>query len=149
MEQLLITSRRYLTRFAALVVLGLALALVTGVSPAAASGTSITIAPKATIAAGFSGFRIGIQVTAQCSGGTGLIVMQVSQTAAQANSGFAASGSGSENVKCDGQSHKIALTVFAFVGPTGFSNGYATANATLTAPSGNASDTRTISIVSA
>jgi hypothetical protein len=146
MERLLLASRRYATRLAALVVLGLALALVTGVSPAAPSGTttSISIAPKAYVYD--LGFLLEAQVTILCSGGAGSVFMQVNQTAAQSSNGIGATGSQFfEDAKCDGSPHKLSVTIGAVDGL--YDVGTATANAQLAAPSGFADDTRTISIV--
>ena len=69
MVRLLIGSRRDVIRLAVLVVLGLTLPLVTGMSSAAGSPApaSISIAPKAYVYN--SGLRLEAQVTIQCTGG--------------------------------------------------------------------------------
>src|SRR5205807_2728555 len=93
MVRLLIGSRRDVIRLAVLVVLGLTLPLVTGMSSAAGSPApaSISIAPKAYVYN--SGLRLEAQVTIQCTGGIGNVFMQVTQTAAQSSNGLGASGS--------------------------------------------------------
>ncbi|MFL5925724.1 MAG: hypothetical protein ACJ77E_02165 [Gaiellaceae bacterium] len=149
MERLLLTSRRYLTQLAALVVLALALALVAGVGPAASgTSTSITIAPKAAVL--FFGSEVEAQVTVVCTG-AGTINMTITQTAAQSGNGVGAT-SGSdpfivEQANCDGTPHKVSVTVNPLDGL--YDIGKATASATLNTTSGTATDTRTISLVSA
>jgi hypothetical protein len=144
MERFCIASRRYVTRLAALVVLGLALALVTGAGSPAATGSSVSIAPKASVYD--VGIFVEIQLTFTCSGGFGSVDVTVTQTAAQSSNGTAATGSSflGETANCDGSPHKLNVSVFGGL----FDIGKATASATLTAPSGIATTTRTISIVS-
>jgi hypothetical protein len=147
MERLLIARRRYGTRFAALVVLGLALALTTaGTGSSAATPSSISIAPKAYVYD--SGLLLEAQVTFQCSGGIGHVFMQVTQTAAQSSNGLGAGGSQFvETANCDGSPHKLSVTVARSSGGR-FDIGKATAHAQLMDPSGFvAGDDRTIDIV--
>jgi hypothetical protein len=150
MERLLVTGRRYVARLAALVVLGLTLALVTGVSQVAASPApaSISIAPKAYVYQ--QGVRLEAQVTIQCTGGIGNVFMQVTQTAAQSSNGLGASGSQFvETANCDGSPHKLDVTIARTSGGL-FDIGTATAHAQLLDPATGfvAGDDRTIAIVS-
>ena len=148
MERLFIASRHYVTRLAALVVLGLALALVTGAGSPAATGSSVSIAPKAYVYD--FGFLLETQLTIQCTGGPGSVAMTVTQSAAQSSNGQGASGSAItffESANCDGSPHKLDVTVIDRSSGK-FDIGKATASATLTAPSGTATATRTIDIVS-
>jgi hypothetical protein len=146
MERLPIASRRYITRLAAAVVLGLALALVTGAGSPAATGSSVNIAPKAHLWP-FTGGRNGIivDVTVVCTGGLGTVTVRASEAAADSGEGVPATGTQSETVNCDGSPHKVSVSI---QGTLTFNRGTATADATLTAGSGNATDTRTIQIVS-
>jgi len=85
------------------------------------------------------------KVTASCTGGPGMVVVTITQTAAQSNAGMAAGpGFGSSTVKCDGQPRAIAVSV----GLTDYYNiGQATAMATLTGGNGmQVSATRTIEL---
>jgi hypothetical protein len=145
MERFCIASRHYVTRLAALVVLGLALALVTGAGSPAATGSSVSIAPKAYVYD--VGIFVEVELTFTCSGGAGNVDVTVTQTAAQSSNGQGATGSTfalAESSNCDGSPHKLSVSVFGGL----FDIGKATASATLTAPSGIATATRTISIVS-
>jgi hypothetical protein len=147
MERLLIARRRYGARLAALVVLGLALALTTaGTGSSAASPASISIAPKAYVYD--FGLLLEAQVTFQCSGGTGHVFMQVTQTAAQSSNGLGAGGTqAAETANCDGSPHKLSVTITRTSGGR-FDIGNATAHAQLMDPSGFvAGDNRTIAIV--
>ena len=146
----LIGSRRDVIRLAVLVVLGLTLALVTGMSSAASSPApaSISIAPKAYVYN--SGLRLEAQVTIQCTGGIGSVFMQVTQTAAQSSNGLGASGSQlAETANCDGSPHKLSVEI-ARTGSGLFDIGTATAHAQLRDPATGfvAGDNRTIAIVS-
>jgi len=143
MERLLI-ARRYVVRLGLLVVLGLTLALVIGSGASAAPGTSITIAPKAHVYD--FGFLVEAQATVLCSGGIGSISGTLTQTAADSGNGVGATGTTfGESVNCDGTSHKVNVSFFADTGL--FDIGTATASMTLVAPSGTATDTRKIQIV--
>ena len=149
MVRLLIGSRRDVIRLAVLVVLGLTLPLVTGMSPAAASPApaSISIAPKAYVYN--VGLRLEAQVTIQCTGGIGSVFMQVTQTAAQSSNGLGASGSQLvETANCDGSPHKLSVEIQRTSGL--FDIGTATAHAQLRDPATLfvAGDDRTIAIVS-
>jgi hypothetical protein len=147
MEKRLMAARQTLKRFAALVAFGLALALITGAGSPAATGSSVSIAPKAHVYLG--GSRVEIQLTFTCSGGSGSVMVTVTQTAAQSSNGQGANGQNMilDTTKCDGSPHKLDVTVVAVSGS--FDIGKATASATLTDPSTNTvTDTRTVSIVS-
>src|SRR4051812_32316221 len=114
----------------------LALAFFIGAA-SAANTSSINLAPKAQFTSGAIK-AIAVQATVDCTGGTGMLTVSVTQSPSQSNAGTPASGSGSSSVKCDGQPHKIAVAIVS-----NFNLGSATATATLAAPSGPASDTRT------
>src|SRR5260221_13846365 len=88
---------------------------------------------------------INVQVDVKCSGGTGTVTVSVTQTAAQSSNGVGDSGTGVGKVNCNGNEQKLAVTV---PGSGGLWNlGSATAQASLTAPSGPAFDEKTINIV--
>ncbi len=78
------------------------------------------------------------------STGLGIVTVQVTQPAAQSSNGIGASGDGADFINCNGNEQKLGVEVGA---QTGFWNlGSATAQASLTAPSGNAFAVKTISI---
>ncbi len=88
---------------------------------------------------------INVQVDVKCSGGTGTVTVSVTQTAAQSSNGVGDSGTGVGKVNCNGNEQKLAVTI---PGSGGLWNlGSATAQASLTAPSGPAFDEKTINIV--
>ena len=144
MARLFIASRRHLTRLAALLVFGLALALVTVSAGGAAGGTTVSIAPKAAVL--FFDQEVEVQVTATCTDTvTGTVIVSVTQTAAQSGNGNGGSGSGGASVNCDGSPHKVNVTAFGCC----FNIGKATATATLSTTSDSATEMRTIALVNA
>jgi hypothetical protein len=147
MKRLVTVGRGRVVRPTALVVLGMALALAAGSGSGAATASSVSIAPKAYV---FQlGGTLGMELTIQCDGGTGSAQVTVTQTAAQSSNGQGASGTSNplESANCDGRPHKLSVTVIRNMGGF-FDIGKAEASATLIAPSGTATDTREIDIVS-
>jgi hypothetical protein len=85
-----------------------------------------------------AGATVDVSGTATCSGGTGTVVVQLRQ-------GSVLGHGTNPNVVCDGSPHSFAVTVTAPVGGL-FQLGAVRATATLTAPSGNASTSRTVQL---
>jgi hypothetical protein len=135
--------RKLLAIPAVMVMLGAAALL--GAAPAVAGTTTtqVNISPQAQMWA-FSAGQNGIfvSVTFTCSGGTGTVSLTATQTSAQSNSGSSANGSGGVDAKCDGKSHKVTQSLVGF----GFQQGTATVSATLTAPSGTATDEKVVDV---
>jgi hypothetical protein len=82
--------------------------------------------------------HVGLKV--RCSGGPGTVTVRVTQSPPE--NPTVQNGVGSEPVVCDGQTHAVGVSI----GGGNFDAGKATATATLTAPSGNDTATRTIDI---
>jgi len=80
------------------------------------------------------------KVTALCTGGTGTVTVTITQTMAQSNANTNANGTGTSSVKCDGQLRTVAVSVGAFTANIGEATGVVM----LSAPSGPATQTRTI-----
>jgi hypothetical protein len=125
--------------------------LVTGVgfvfSPvtAAADHSNITIDNQAQLFLFVPGSNgVGVQVHYVCSGGSGRLTVSATQTPQQSGTGVGAHGSLSSAVLCDGHPHFVSETI---LGTATWNLGSATATATLTAPSGTATDTGSINIV--
>jgi hypothetical protein len=87
------------------------------------------------------GAILHVEVKATCTGGTGLVTVQVTQSPPETPYPVAF-GSGPNSVVCDGQTHETGVTIFG----EGFDAGKALATATLTAPSGTDTDERIIDI---
>src|SRR5437588_7514299 len=135
--------RKSLVTPAVMVMLGTAALL--GAAPAVAGTTTtqVNISPQAQMWAVVPGVTgIAVSVTFACSGGTGTVSLTATQTSAQSNSGASASGSGFVSAKCDGKSHKVTQFLNGF----GFQQGTATVSATLTAPSGTATDEQVVQV---
>ena len=136
--------RKSLVIPAVMVMLGTAALL--GAAPAVAGTTTtqVNVSPQAQMAPSPIGVltEIAVSVTLTCSGGTGTVSLTASQTSAQSNSGSSASGSGFVSAKCDGKSHKVTQFLNGF----GFQQGTATVSATLTAPSGTATDEKVVQV---
>lgn len=114
---------------------------------AAGSSSHAEILTKARLLNDGVGF-IDVPVAYTCKGapGTGHAVVTATQTASQSGAGVAASGtSNTFPLNCDGKLHTVGIDVNPGPFP-GFNVGKATANVTLTAPSGTAKDTETIKI---
>ena len=126
----------------AIAVLGTA--LVAALPAGAATNTKVSIESNAQIW-GPNNEAVEVGVHYQCAGGLGTIFVQVTQSPPE--NAFPSLGTGTFPVTCDGQTHEAALS--ATSGPFAFDAGKAQATATLTAPSGTATDTRTINIVAA
>lgn len=92
---------------------------------------------------------IDVSATYRCSGAAlGHVLLTVNQTAQQSGNGHATTSSGTQDVNCDGQPHRVGIPSIPVPGTPGFNLGFALANVTLTAPSGaTATDRETIQIV--
>jgi hypothetical protein len=136
-------------RIRLLVLLGaVAVALPLGLSAAHATGgggggtpaNQVTIQPYADY--DFVGTQIDVGLSVRCTGGSGTVIVNVSQTPPQTPYPVG-TGSGPQLVVCDGNSHAVGVTITGF----GFDAGRAKATADLTAPSGNVHAERSITIV--
>ena len=123
-------------RIRTLTVLGtLAVALPIGLLPGVAKANSgsgspnqVTIQPQASYI--IAGATIDVGLYVKCQGGSGEVVVNVTQSPPQTPYPMAA-GSGPQTVVCDGQTHSVAVTVAGF----GFDAGTAQATADLTTAS--------------
>jgi hypothetical protein len=88
------------------------------------SGPQVTIQPNASYILASASIDVGLYV--KCQGGSGDVVVDVTQSSPASPFGGAA-GSGSSPVVCDGQTHSVAVTVAGF----GFGAGRASATADL------------------
>ena len=115
-------------RIRVLTVLGvLAVALPIGLLPGVAqadNGPQVTIQEEASYILAGSVIDVGLAV--RCQGGSGEVVVNVTQSPPATPFGVAA-GSGPSPVVCDGQTHEVAVTVTGF----GFGAGQAFATADL------------------
>lgn len=82
-----------------------------------------------------AGATVDVSGTATCTGGNGTVTVQLRQ-------GNVVGHGTNPNIVCDGASHAFSVTVAG--GP--FTLGSAKATASLTAPSGNASTSRTVQL---
>ena len=104
-------------------------------------GPQVTIQPQASYI--IAGATIDVGLNVKCQGGSGEVVVDVTQLPPQTPYPMAA-GSGPQTVVCDGQSHSVAVTVAGF----GFDAGTALATADLTTDSAAAAHAqRSIDIV--
>ena len=106
---------------------GLALALApigVGVAQAGSATASVTVESNAQYDIQGSILHVGVKAT--CSGGSGAVVVQVTQSPPETPYPVAF-GSGPNSVVCDGQQHQTAVTIFG----EGFDAGKALATATL------------------
>ena len=105
-------------------------------------GPQVTIQPQAEYI--IAGATIDVGLNVKCQGGSGEVVVNVTQSPPQTPYPMAA-GSGPQTVVCDGQTHTVAVTVAGF----GFDAGTALATADLTtgSPAVVAHAQRSINIV--
>ena len=104
-------------------------------------GPQVTIQPQAEYI--IAGATIDVGLNVKCQGGSGEVVVNVTQSPPQTPYPVAA-GSGPQTVVCDGQTHTVAVTVAGF----GFDAGTAWATADLTTDSlAGAHAQRSINIV--
>jgi hypothetical protein len=96
-----------------------------GVAQASNVGPQVTIQPQASYILSDSVINVGLNV--KCQGGSGNVVVNVTQSPPETPQPIAA-GSGPQIVVCDGQMHTVAVTVTGF----GFDAGTAWATADLT-----------------
>jgi hypothetical protein len=92
----------------------------------------------------FAGSQLDVGLYVRCKGGSGSVVVNVSQSPPQTPYPVGA-GSGPQLVVCDGQTHSVGVTITGF----GFDAGRAWAEADLTVPStgGSAHAERSVTIV--
>ena len=111
----------------------------------AASGPQVTIQQDASYILAGSVLTVGLDVKCQDPGGSGNVVVNVTQSAPPSPFMGGASGYGTSAVVCDGQMHPVALTVTGF----GFGAGqaWATADLSIGSPTVVAHDQRWITIV--
>jgi hypothetical protein len=123
----------------------LPIGLLQGVAKADGGGGSpnqVTIQPQASYILADSVINVGLNV--KCQGGSGNVVVNVTQSPPETPQPVAA-GSGPQIVVCDGQMHTVAVTVVGF----GFDAGtaWATADLTIGSPTVVAHAQRSINIV--
>jgi hypothetical protein len=122
--------------------LGAAAAFALALVPAGvaqAQTTDVSIEPNAQY--DIQGSILHVELKATCTGGTGAVVVQVTQSPPETPYPVAF-GSGPNFVVCDGRTHEVGVTIFG----EGFDAGKAFATATLTSPAGSDTDMRTIDI---
>jgi hypothetical protein len=97
-------------------------------TPAAGQANTVRIRKNAVVT---TNFTLVTEVIAKCplSATPDQVYVTVTQSAMQSNDGTGAAGTGTSNVKCDGNPQTIAVTVFPTAGS--FNVGDATASATL------------------
>jgi hypothetical protein len=135
---------RLFTLFSVLAV-ALSVGLLSGVAEASGGGGSlnqVTIQPQASY--NFAGTMINVGLDVKCQGGSGEVVVNLTQSQPETPYPMAA-GSGPQTVVCDGQMHTVAVTVGGF----GFDAGtaWATADLSTGSPSVVAHAQRSIDIV--
>jgi hypothetical protein len=113
---------------------------VAGATGGTSTGSSLSI--KSTADYDFVGTTIDVGLQVRCSGGSGSVIVDLSQAPPETPYPVGA-GSGPQIVVCDGQSHGVAVTVAG----VGFDAGKAKATATLTALSGNVTKSSWVTIV--
>jgi hypothetical protein len=111
-------------------------ATVTAAGGATSTPNSLSIEPKAQ----YRAFIVDVAFLVRCEGGLGVVNVQVSQSPPE--SAFPASGSGGSTVVCDGRQREFVVQNCCGT----FNLGRAVAVATLIAPSGTATDSKTIEI---
>jgi len=105
----------------------LSVGLLQGVAKAASGGgPQVTIQPQASYNLAGAVVNVGLYVKCQGGGGSGDVIVNVTQSPPQTPYPMAA-GSGPQVVVCDGQTHSVAVTVAGF----GFDAGTASATADL------------------
>ena len=115
--------------------------LLQGVAQASTSGPQVIIQQDASY--NLAGAVINVGLDVKCQGGSGDVIVNVTQSPPETPYPMAA-GSGPQVVVCDGQMHTVAVTVAGF----GFDAGTASATADLTTDSlATAHAQRTINIV--
>ena len=120
----------------------LPIGLAQGAAKADAGGPQVTIQPQASYI--IAGATIDVGLNVKCQGGSGEVVVNVTQSPPQTPYPMAA-GSGPQTVVCDGQMHTVAVTIAGF----GFDAGtaWATADLTTGSPTVVAHAQRSITIV--
>jgi len=131
-------------RIRLLVLLGaVAIALPVGLTSAGATGTSNSVTIQEHADYDFVGTTIDVGLYVRCTGGSGDVIVNVSQSPPQTPYPVGA-GSGPQIVVCDGNTHRVGVTITGF----GFDAGRARATADLTTASmGSAHAERWITIV--
>jgi len=131
-------------------VLGAALVLAAAaplaLNPAAASATGSTGSTGSQVSINqyadfnFNGTQLDVGLQVACRGGTGLVNVWVDQYYPDTPDPLGAHGGGVMDVVCDGKMHNVGVTVIGVI----FDAGKARATATLTAPSGAVTISRSI-----
>ena len=106
----------------------LPIGLLQGVAKADGGGPQVTIQPQASY--NLAGAVINVGLYVKCQGGSGEVIVNVTQSPPATPYPMAA-GSGPQTVVCDGQTHSVAVTATGF----GFDAGTALATADLTTDS--------------
>jgi hypothetical protein len=134
-------------RILMLAVLGmLAVALPVGLLPGvaqAASGPQVIIQQDASYNLAGTVLNVGLDV--KCQGGSGDVIVNVTQSPPETPYPPIAAGSGPQVVVCDGQMHTVAVTVFGGVFDAG--TAWATADLSIGSPAVVAHAQRSITIV--
>jgi hypothetical protein len=109
----------------------------------AASGPQVTIQPQASYNQAGTVLNVGLDV--KCQGGSGDVIVTVTQSPPQTPYPPIAAGSGPQVVVCDGQMHTVAVTVFGGVFDAG--TAWATADLSIGSQTDVAHAQRSINIV--
>ena len=124
----------------------LPIGLLQGVAKASDQGSSpnqVSIQPKASYIT--AGFTIDVGLYVRCQGGSGEVIVDVTQS--QPETPYpVAFGSGPQAVVCDGHTHSVAVTV-AGTGTFDSGTAWATADLMVGSPTVAAHDQRSINIV--
>jgi hypothetical protein len=119
-------------RIRLLIVLGaVAVALPIGLLPARATGTTNSVTIQERVDYDFIGTQLDVGLYVRCTGGSGSVIVNVSQSPPQTPYPVGV-GSGPQIVVCDGRTHRVGVTITGF----GFDAGRAWATADLTTASG-------------
>ena len=133
-------------RIRLLILLGVVAAALVVPTVAKATGGGGTPANQVTIQQyvdyDFAGTQLDVGLYVRCTGGSGSVIVNVSQSPPQTPYPVGA-GSGPQFVVCDGNTHAVGVTITGF----GFDAGTAKATADLTAPGGSAHAQRWVTIV--
>lgn len=131
-------------RIRLLVLLGaVAIALPVGLTSAGATGTSNSVTIQEHADYDFVGTTIDVGLYVRCTGGSGDVIVNLSQSPPETPYPVSA-GSGTQIVVCDGHTHRVGITLTGI----GFDAGRAWATADLTTASGGSAHAeRSVTIV--
>ena len=88
----------------------------------------------------FNGTQLDVGLQVRCTGGTGVVNVDVDQPYPESPDPLGAHGTGVMDVVCDGKTHNVGVTVVGVI----YDAGKAKAKANLVAPSGTKNATRQI-----